>query len=318
MGRSIPIEELEEPHPHNRRRPPISVTHPHLTIEWHYKKNRGFGPEDFTSGSDVAPWWRCQTNAKHIWQSSVQLRASRGHGCPYCSTRRLSPEKTLARLFPAVAKQWHPAKNKKLTPADVAAGSNHLAWWLCPKCGNEWQAAVANRTSGNNCYRCAKNVLDLRNYPHALKYFDRKANKGLDPHWLSMHFVLHWRCPKAKDHVWTQTFTKKCSVARFCPFCSFRKVCKSNCLAKLYPEIAKEWHPKKNGKLTPDMVTAQSGTSVFWLCQKCNHTYQNSVHNRTVRNRGCIKCWHDRASAVIKEAKAQKKLLRTKSKQKAK
>lgn len=312
LGRTIPIEIVEEPHSHNRRRPPISVTHPHLTQEWHFKKNRGFGPEDFSYGSDVAPWWKCAANSKHVWQSPIQLRASRGHGCPYCSTRRLSPEKSLAKLFPEVAKEWHPKKNKKLTPLDVAAGSNYRAWWLCAKCGHEWQVAVGQRASGGNCYRCAKNVLDLRNYPHALKYFDKKANKGLDPHWLSMHFVLHWRCPKQKDHVWSQTFTKKCSVARFCPFCSFRKVCKSNCFAKLHPKLAKEWHPKKNGKLTPDMVTARSGSVVFWLCPTCKHTYKSSVNDRTVRNRGCIKCWHARCSEVIKEAKAEKKRIRTK------
>lgn len=313
MGKSIPIEEVEEPHSHNRRKAPISVTHPYLTQEWHYRKNRGFQPEDFSYGSDVAPWWKCEKNSKHIWQASIGLRASRGHGCPYCSTRRLSPEKTLATLFPTLAKEWHPTKSKTLTPSAVAAGSNHRAWWLCAKCWHQWQTAVANRTNGTNCYRCAKNILDLRNYPHALKYFDRKANKKLNPNWLSMHFVLHWRCPEQKDHVWTQTFTKKCSEANFCPFCSFRKACKSNSLEMLYPQIAMEWHPKKNGMLTPSMVTAQSGSNVFWLCIECKYSYHASVHDRTVRKRGCVECWRKRSSEVIKQAKVQKKLIRSKS-----
>ena len=30
-----------------------------------------------------------------------------------------------------------------------------------------------------------------------------------------------------------------------------QKVVKSNCLATLNPELAKEWHPTKNNRLTP-------------------------------------------------------------------
>jgi DNA-directed RNA polymerase subunit RPC12/RpoP len=308
MGRSIPIEEVVEPHPHNRRRAPISVTHPHLTAEWYYKKNCGFGPEDFSYGSDVSPWWRCLSNKKHIWQAAIQLRASRGFLCPYCTSRRLSPENSLAACFPQIARQWHPTKNKKLQPSDFAAHSKHKAWWLCATCGYEWKTAIGNRTSiGNNCYRCAKNVLDLRNYPHALAYFDKKRNKGLDPTWLTMHLKIHWRCPKGRDHLWCQTFTKKCSEKRFCPFCSNRQVSKTNNLAKLHPKLSKEWHPKLNGQLSPDMVSATSGSRVWWLCAKCSHSFTTRVHDRSVRQRGCTECWKERRSEVMKLACSKSK-----------
>ncbi len=311
MGKSIPIETVEEPHPHNRRRAPISVTHPQLTGEWYYKKNCGFGPEDFSLGSDVAPWWRCSKNTKHIWQSPIQLRASRGYGCPFCSTRRHSIEKSLGKLFPKLAKEWHPKKNKTKTPFDFAAGSSHLAWWFCSTCGNEWQASIANRTLGNGCYRCKKKVLDLRHFPYALVCFDKKANKGLDPTWLSQHFDIHWRCPKDNDHVWIQKFNKKTSGERFCPYCRFSKVCKHNNLAKLFPKLAKEWHPTLNGDLTPKMVPAKVCQRVFWLCKECGHSYESRIQDRSVRNRGCIMCWKARSSEVIKHAKAAKKKARS-------
>jgi len=44
-----------------------------------------------------------------------------------------------------------------------------------------------------------------------------------------------------------------------CPYCANKKVCKDNCLQTTNPELAKEWHPTKNGKLTPSAVTAGSG-----------------------------------------------------------
>lgn len=39
-------------------------------------------------------------------------------------------------------------------------------------------------------------------------------------------------------------------------------------LAFKAPILAKEWHPTKNGELTPWDLSAGSGISVWWLCRK--------------------------------------------------
>ena len=36
----------------------------------------------------------------------------------------------------------------------------------------------------------------------------------------------------------------------------------------LYPDLVKEWHPTKNGDLTPNDFTHGSGKKVWWLCPK--------------------------------------------------
>ena len=38
---------------------------------------------------------------------------------------------------PAVAAEWHLAKNDGLHPSQVAAATHRKVWWLCPK-GHEW------------------------------------------------------------------------------------------------------------------------------------------------------------------------------------
>ncbi len=38
-----------------------------------------------------------------------------------------------------------------------------------------------------------------------------------------------------------------------------------NDLATLYPKLAKEWHPSKNGDLTPESVLPNSNKKVWWL-----------------------------------------------------
>ena len=60
-------------------------------------------------------------------------------------------------------------------------------------------------------------------------------------------------------------------------------------LAFLYPEIAKEWHPTKNGKLTPDLFSPGSSEVVWWLCSQCDNEWRSSIVNRT-QGHGCDVC----------------------------
>jgi len=60
-------------------------------------------------------------------------------------------------------------------------------------------------------------------------------------------------------------------------------------LAEEHPSIAKEWHPTKNGDLTPDKVKSHSEIRVWWLCPTCSHEYQTTVAHRT-EGTGCPKC----------------------------
>ena len=56
-----------------------------------------------------------------------------------------------------------------------------------------------------------------------------------------------------------------------------------------YPEIAKEWHPTKNGKLTPDLFVPGSAEPVWWKCPVCGNEWQAPIVNRT-KGHGCDKC----------------------------
>lgn len=50
-----------------------------------------------------------------------------------------------------------------------------------------------------------------------------------------------------------------------CPYLIGQKVWPGyNDLKTLYPELAQEWHPVKNGKLTPSNITAGSSKLVWW------------------------------------------------------
>lgn len=64
---------------------------------------------------------------------------------------------------------------------------------------------------------------------------------------------------------------------------------KTNSLAAEYPELAKEWNTKRNGKLTADMVSYGTPKMVWWKAQ-CGHEFKMSVYSRTKQNCGCPYC----------------------------
>ena len=68
---------------------------------------------------------------------------------------------------------------------------------------------------------------------------------------------------------------------------------KKKSLVEKYPELAKEWHPTKNGELTPHDVTAGSGKEIWWKCKECNYEWQAKIYHRASGS-GCSKCWKEK------------------------
>ena len=73
-----------------------------------------------------------------------------------------------------------------------------------------------------------------------------------------------------------------------CPYCSGKAVNDENCLNTTNPELAREWHPTKNGSLLPKDVTPYSHRKVWWLC-KNGHEWEVAITNRSI-GKGCPYC----------------------------
>lgn len=91
---------------------------------------------------------------------------------------------------------------------------------------------------------------------------------------------LIWKClncNKQFDCSWNNIWSNS-----QCPYCLGRRLDISNCLATKKPELAKEWHPTKNGNLTPYDVTANVNKKVWWQCNKNpKHEWQSYIFNRS-------------------------------------
>lgn len=335
----------------------LSVTNPELKEEWCSTENGVFRFEDALANSNRRVWWQCKNNPNHKWKGRIRNRSINKSGCPYCSGRFISPERSLATLYPSVAAEWHPTKNGALRPEAVGPFSNKRAWWKCSS-GHEWNTLIAHRTRDTSiCPKCRLNESSLKytnpelaaewhpkkNLPLLVTDVSRGMNKAVwwqckeghswqarivtrakdlsgcpkcltrdkKPLPISMPDIavqwhttknfpllpeqltggssrkVWWICPQNKSHIWAATpRTRK--KGRGCPICS-----KSPSFADKFPELAKEWHPTKNGELKPSDFTSGSSKRVWWRCSKDpSYEWQATITQRT-HSRGEMKaCPH--------------------------
>ena len=266
----------------------LQVVNPEVAKQWHPTKNGDLTPSDVTMGSGKKVWWRCEKG--HEWETSISNRST-GFGCPYCCGKYASSDNNLQVLNPEVAKQWHPTKNGKLTPYNVTVSSNKKAWWQCEK-GHEWETVISNRTNGCGCPCCSgKRVCSDNNLqvlkPELARQWHPTKNGELTPSdvTVSSNKKVWWQCEKG--HEWAAVINDRTSGTG-CAYCSGRRVSSDNNLLVISPELAKQWHPTKNGNLTPSDITARSAKKVWWTCEK-GHEWDSTVANRT-KGSGCPYC----------------------------
>lgn len=102
-----------------------------------------------------------------------------------------------------------------------------------------------------------------------------------------------WIC--SKGHKWDAIIGNRVNLSSGCPYCSHHKVGRnnslvslSNSLSSLKPKLSKQWHPTKNGDLTPSDFACRSNKKVWWF-GKCGHEWEAIINDRA-RGRGCPYC----------------------------
>ncbi len=299
--------------------PRLSETHPQIAAQWHPRLNGTRTPQTVSSYSNDKAWWLCE--AGHEWLRSVYSRTSHGTGCPDCALEAES----LAVRFPKLAGQWS-RKNSPLDPRKVRWSADSLAWWICPvKDHDDYQRTVYNRTNKVKPLGCP--VCDGTQpekseslgalFPDLLKEWHPKLNGELNP----FHFgpgssaPVWWRCSRNRKHEWPAPIIYRTKYPE-CPYCRLWFVSDVNRLSTLFPEIAAEWHPKKNRFLWPHIEARIKWRSIFafpthlrernrrlrpsdvaincdevfwWKC-KAGHEWKASVEARALKGRGCPEC----------------------------
>ncbi len=177
------------------------------------KKNRSLTPKDVAFNSKERVWWQCASN--HQWQDTVEHRVVRGRSCPECRQIDLFEHQSLAAMYPALVKLWHPSRNK-ISANAITPNSNQMVWWRCPKKADHvWEAPVLtvvrnHRAGTSSCPRCSppqrpifRNNLQVK-CPEAARLWHPTKNKALTPSHVTFlsHKRVHWQCTTHPVHEW--------------------------------------------------------------------------------------------------------------------
>ena len=276
-----------------------------LMSEWDWDKNNeiGFYPDELTCGSEKKAWWICDKG--HEWKSTVHNRIQ-GNGCPHCAGRYFGDKKYIIDNE-ELMKEWDWEKNNELglNPEKITHGSEKKAWWICNN-GHRWNAMINSRNKGCKCPYCTNkkvligyNDLDTIN-PELAKQWHPTKNGSLTPKDVTndYHNKVWWVCDKGHD--WNATIYSR-NKGRDCPHCNKSKVKDGvNDLATINPEVAKQWHPTKNGDLTPKDVAAGSNEKAWWICDK-GHEWKAAISSRS-RGSGCPHCSKEKHTSFAEQA----------------
>ena len=214
----------------------------------------------------------------------------------------------LATVNPELAAQWHPTKNGDLRPEGVLAGCAKRVWWYLSydvpmnypiqhlrgkHFDFEWKTSISSRYRYNlgcpflngKALWTGFNDLATKN-PELAKEWHPTKNGSLTPYDVTENsrkrvwWLLPYDVPddypvehlrgKHFDFEW-ETQVRNRSNGAGCPFLSGHAVWKGfNDLATVNPELAREWHPTRNGDLTADSVTCSSFKKVWWQVEHYN------------------------------------------------
>ena len=268
----------------------LATVNPSLVKEWHPTKNGDKLPTQFTAGSTREKiWWLCQRG--HEYQTRIAYR-SNGTGCPICDKERKTsfPEQAIFYYLGLITT----AENRYLydgkTEIDIFlpeynTGIEYDGYFYhqgSQEKENKKDALL--KSKGIRIIR-VKEVKELQDYTDTDDVIYCKHDAG----YAFIKSVIDRLVMRIGITV-DRAFINDIDIDAATPLIlsAYIQYEKENSLAVKSPEIAADWHPTKNGYVTPEMISYASGRKVWWLGE-CGHEWQMSVDSRN-RGAGCPFC----------------------------
>ncbi len=266
---------------------------PNIDDVWDFELNNKIKPENIAPKSNKKFYWKC-LKGHPSYLCSPYKKIFRNYGCPVCSNYKvITGINDFESNYPEQMKDWDYSKNTGINPKQLSLRSVTRVYWKCHKCGHEWEGSIRTAAKkSTNCPMCNRAEVGRKRHINALKtkgcFSDEKllldwdyAKNAKDPSEYSPHSnqYVYWKCHVC-GYEWKSKISNRSSLGRGCPFCGKRKLIPGvNDLATKHPELAKEWHPTKNGDLKPSDVFSSQNLKVWWLCP-VGHEYQATINHR--------------------------------------
>lgn len=261
----------------------LASANPALANEWHPTKNGDLKPTMVAPSSNKKVWWLGKCG--HEWLSTIDRR-KRGDGCPICAKEMQTsfPEQALyyyiKEYFEDAINSDHATIGVEL---DIYIPSKKIA---IEYDGVNWHTNSSLEKEKNKLCQ-VNNIQLIRIREEGLKIYDDcicitrhdRADKT------SLCSVILQLFKFLDSSITPDVDIDRDRIRILENYITNEK---AESLSALYPQIAKEWHPTKNGNISPAMVAPNSNKKVWWL-GKCGHEWQARVADRIVGN-GCPVC----------------------------
>ena len=296
----------------------LATKFPQLAAEWHPTKNGDLRPTDVSFGQAKKVWWLCPEG--HEYPATINHRTSgSGTNCPKCNSGRQTSFAEQAVYF-YVNKVYPDAINRYsdifsngmeldiyIPSIKLAIEYDGVAWHkedkrereirkyqICQKNGIRL-LRLMEKPPENGVLLTADDSLSIEDGPmhepaqleKVIRYLLDKIDPVSNP-WTRQKFILH-------SPVDINLERDEIEIRQY------MTVLKSGSLVDKYPELAKEWHPTKNGLTTPNKVLPNSDKKYYWHCPVCGKDYKSSPSHR-VSGTGCPEC--GKTKSAIKRGKS--------------
>lgn len=239
------------------------------------------------------------TKCKQCGRIEAQRPGDIGWGCP-CSrnpksrtvgTKKPAVSNLLSTSSLKVVSWWDHERNPEALWKTAKIRGTKQAWWKCQE-GHSFSARIIDVTGGYDaCPTCRTQREEAWNRKRA--QYDGLTVADVP------ELLAAWRADTPPDQVllsdtdWRARYNLQCPQGHIyttqplrwllygCPFCKASDT-KHACeeayeedptFTRLTPEIASQWHPTKNPKLSLGTISPESRRKVWWLDPVCGHEF---------------------------------------------
>lgn len=281
----------------------LSVARPDIYRQLNFELNLAAGIDGniLAPSSNKKVWWKCDKDAAHYWNVSVNARV-RGNGCAMCKSAYIvHGVNDLSISQPKIYAQLNTKMNEKfdIETSTLVDWTSRKVWWICDKNPTHyWNASVNSRSDGKGCAMCSGhyivhgiNDLSVKN-PVLYRKLHPTMNQdaGLDTTRLSFytHTKLWWQCDEDNSHYWLASVGHRVND-RGCAMCAGNYVIHGiNDLSVNHRALYKQLHPTMNPTIDLNTLPPGSNKKVWWL-GACGHHWKAQPVSR-VSGRGCPYC----------------------------
>lgn len=181
---------------------------------------------------------------------------------------------------------WWDGERNDVAPGETRVRSYTSVWWCCPDKGHAFERSPASFSKNIECPICSLGEGSLASeYPEIARMWHPTKNVPLQPTDIPPEHgdACHWVCELG--HTYARA-PRNMLQDSSCPVCARQQ----DSLLSRYPMLAGQWHPDKNGDITPDKILPTSTALAWWVCHK-GHEFQQSVKVRALGQGRCPECY---------------------------